>query len=71
MQNKTQDVLQNSSSEVLRRDMTPNPDLKRFMPVMPKQGIFNEWAAVLRHQDEMEREQERQEYVMNKVIVSH
>lgn len=47
--------------------MTPNPSMKRYMPVMPKQGVFNEWGAVLKHQDEMEIEQERQEYALNKV----
>lgn len=47
--------------------MTPNPNVKRYMPVIPKKGVFNEWAAVLKHQDEMEREQERQEYTLNKV----
>jgi len=55
------------SGEPHQRDMTPNPNVKRYMPVMPKKGIFNEWGAVLRHQDEMEREQERQEFQMNKV----
>lgn len=51
----------------INRDMTPNPNAKRYLPVIPKKGVFNEWAAVMRHQDEMDREQERQEYALNKV----
>lgn len=53
------------------RDMTPNPEQKRYMPVLPKKGVFNEWGAILRHQDEMEKEQERQEYAMNKVKITN
>lgn len=70
-QNKTQpEISQYDINERIRRDMTPNPNVKRYMPVIPKKGVFNEWAAVLKHQDEMEREQERQEYALNKVSVS-
>ncbi|CAI2386807.1 unnamed protein product [Moneuplotes crassus] len=53
--------------KINQRDRTPNPEPKRYMPVLPKKGVFNEWGAVLRHQDEMEKEQERQEYAMNKL----
>ena len=39
---------------------------KRFLPVAPKEKIFNEWAAVMRHQDEMDMEAERMELVWKK-----
>ena len=54
----------------MKRDMTPNPNAKRFMPVIPKKGVFNEWAAVWKHQDEMEKEQEKQEFALNKVLTT-
>jgi hypothetical protein len=49
------------------RNLTSTAAEKRYMPVMPKQGVFNEWGAILRHQDEMEIEQGRQEYALSKV----
>ena len=65
--NRTQNKMHNHISARITRDMTPNPMQKRQLPVIPKKGVFNEWAAVMRNQDEMEKEQERQEYVRNKI----
>ena len=36
------------------------------MPIDPKAGVYNEWAAVLRHQDEMNKEAEKIAQVQRK-----
>jgi hypothetical protein len=49
--------------------MTPPPlenKNKRVMPINPKNKVFNEWAAVLRHQDEMSYEAEKQMFAVKK-----
>lgn len=53
---------QNSS----RREFTPNTNIRNFMPIIPKKGVFNEWGAVLRNKDEMDREMDRQESLRRK-----
>ena len=34
---------------------------KRHLPVKPKEKVFNEWGALLRHQDEIQDELERED----------
>ena len=36
-------------------EMAPN-SIKRHLPVFEKEKVFNEWAAVIKHQDEIDRE---------------
>lgn len=39
-----------------------NPKLKvRHLPVHEKEEVFNEWGAVIKHQDEIDREIKRQQ----------
>ena len=44
-----------------KRDLTPNSNFVRYMPIIPKKGVFNEWAAILKYNDEVDQEAERQE----------
>jgi len=39
---------------------------RRPLPIRPKEKIFNEWAAVLQHQDEIGRELKMQQLHENK-----
>jgi hypothetical protein len=38
---------------------------KRHLPIAPKQMVYNEWAAILAHQDEMDQALRKQEKIHN------
>ena len=39
----------------------PSPQRRRHLPIEQKKKVFNEWGAVLRHQDEMEQKNRQNE----------
>ena len=45
-----------------RNQHTPElPVVRRHLPIKDKEKVFNEWAAVIKHQDETEQSRIQQE----------
>lgn len=50
-----------------KRDLTPNNVVRRALPIVPKKGIFNEWAAVLKYNDEKDQKNDYDQMTTKKI----
>lgn len=58
--NASASVMQHNNSYKNDPNMTLNPNI-RPLPVHERENVFNEWGAVIKHQDEIDRELRRQQ----------
>ena len=52
--NKSRSIIQNQKPRK-SRDLTPATDQRRALPVIPRKGVFNEWGAILKYNDEKDQ----------------
>jgi hypothetical protein len=49
-----------------RRGLTTNTGTRRALPIEPKKGVFNEWAAILKYNDEKDQKKDYDELANRK-----
>lgn len=59
--NASVSVMQHNNSYKNDLNQTLNPNNIRPLPVHERENVFNEWGAVIKHQDEIDRELRRQQ----------